>query len=40
MVEYSLVLAFVAFVAILAVSAFGVSVNGLIDNVDLLSALS
>ncbi len=40
MVEYSLVLAFVAFVAILAVTAFGINVNGLIDNVDLLNALS
>ncbi len=40
MVEYSLVLAFVAFVAFLAVTAFGISVNGLIDNVDLLNALT
>ena len=40
MVEYSLVLAFVAFVAILAVTAFGINVNGLFDSVDLLDALS
>ena len=40
MVEYSLVVAFVALVAILAVTAFGINVNGLIDNVDLLNALS
>ena len=39
-VEYSLVVAFVALVAILAVTAFGINVNGLLDNVDLLNALS
>ena len=40
LVEYSLVVAFIAFVAILAVTAFGINVNGLLDNVDLLNALS
>ena len=40
MVEYSIMLALVALVAFLGVTAFGVEVNGLFDNVDLLDALS
>ncbi len=40
MVEYGLMVALVAVVAFLAVTAFGISVNDLIDNVDLLNALS
>ena len=40
MVEYSIMLALVALVAFLGVTAFGIEVLGLFDNVDLLDALS
>ena len=40
MVEYSLAIALIALVAFLGVTAFGVEVLGLFDNVDLLDALS
>ena len=40
MVEYGIMLALVALVAVLGVTAFGIEVGGLFDNVDLLNALS
>ncbi len=40
MVEYGLMVALVALVALLAVTAFGINVNGLIDNPALLDALA
>ncbi len=39
MVEYGLMMALVALVALLAVTAFGINVNELIDNPALLDAL-
>ena len=40
MVEYGLMVAMIALAAFLAVTAFGIKVNGLFDNVPLLNALS
>ena len=40
LVEYGLMVAFIALVAFLAVTAFGIEVNGLFDKQTLLDALS
>ncbi len=40
LVEYSLLVTLIAIVALVAVTAFGLNVNALVDNVDLLNALS
>ncbi len=39
-VEYAIMVALIALVAFLAVTAFGIRVNGFFDNPDLLGALS
>lgn len=39
-VEYAVMVALIALVAFLAVTVFGIRVNGLFDNADLLDALS
>ena len=39
MVEYGLMVALIALVALLSVTAFGINVNGLFDNQSLLNAL-
>ncbi len=40
MVEYGLMVALVALAALLALTAFGIEVNGLFDKADLLDALA
>ena len=39
LVEYGLIVAFIALAAFVAVTFFGIQVNGLFDKVDLLEAL-